>query len=144
MAGTEDTPEAGVAVADAAALDRRLNGHAAAPPSSNGADPAVVDAAPSLPAVVAPRPAYRPRRTGWARWAPAAASGLCIGAVIVITLWQLHPSLLLSNTTTTGGDTGAHYAMPLFLRNVLLPHLHLTGWDPGWYDGFPLYTYYFV
>ena len=20
----------------------------------------------------------------------------------------------------------------------------LTGWDPGWYDGFPLYTYYFV
>ena len=25
-----------------------------------------------------------------------------------------------------------------------LVHGHLTGWDPGWYDGFPLYTFYFT
>ena len=59
-------------------------------------------------------------------------------------LWQLHPSLLLSTSTPTGGDNGGHYAMPAFLRSGLLSHGQLTGWDPGWYDGFPLYTYYFV
>jgi hypothetical protein len=30
------------------------------------------------------------------------------------------------------------------LRSGILSHFQLTGWDPGWYDGFPLYTYYFV
>ena len=64
-------------------------------------------------------------------------------SVIVVTLSQLHPSLLLTNTTTTGGDTGAHIAMPKYLE-TLLSHGHLTGWDPGWYDGFPLYTFYFT
>ena len=34
--------------------------------------------------------------------------------------------------------------MPAFLKSGLLSHGQLTGWDPGWYDGFPLYTYYFV
>ena len=68
---------------------------------------------------------------------------ITIASVIVVTLSQLHPSLLLTNTTTTGGDTGAHIAMPKYLETLLL-HGHLTGWDPGWYDGFPLYTFYFT
>ena len=51
--------------------------------------------------------------------------------------------MLLTDTTTTGGDTGAHIAMPKFLE-TLISHGHLTGWDPGWYDGFPLYTFYFT
>ena len=68
---------------------------------------------------------------------------ITIASVIVVTLWQLHPSMLLTNTTTTGGDTGAHIAMPKFLES-LVSHGHLTGWDPGWYDGFPLYTFYFT
>ena len=33
--------------------------------------------------------------------------------------------------------------MPAFVQHYLLPHFHLTGWDPGWYDGFPIYTFYF-
>jgi hypothetical protein len=64
--------------------------------------------------------------------------------VLAVTLWQLHPGLLVSSSTTTGGDNGGHYALPAYLGSALLPHWHLTGWDPGWYDGFPLYTYYFV
>jgi hypothetical protein len=67
-----------------------------------------------------------------------------IAAVIAVVLWQLHPSLLFSSTTTTGGDNGGHYALPAFLNSGLLTHGQLTGWDPSWYDGFPLYTYYFV
>ena len=34
-------------------------------------------------------------------------------------------------------------ALPAFLKTDLLPQGRLTGWDPGWYDGFPLYTFYF-
>ena len=74
---------------------------------------------------------------------PGAITVVTIASVIVVTLWQLHPSMLLTNTTTTGGDTGAHIAMPKFLE-TLVSHGHLTGWDPGWYDGFPLYTFYFT
>jgi hypothetical protein len=70
------------------------------------------------------------------------ATLLAVAGVVVVTLWQLHPSLLLSNTTTTGGDTGAHYMMPAFFSTNLFPHL--TGWDPDWYDGYPVYTFYFV
>jgi hypothetical protein len=72
------------------------------------------------------------------------ATIVCVVSVVVVVLWRLHPSLLLSNSTPTGGDNGGHFAMPAFLRSNLLPHGQLTGWDPGWYDGFPLYTYYFV
>ena len=67
---------------------------------------------------------------------------MIVGATAVA-LWQLHPELLVAATTTTGGDTGAHVALPAFLRSDLLPHFQLTGWDPGWYDGFPVYTFYF-
>jgi hypothetical protein len=69
---------------------------------------------------------------------------LVIAALTAVVLWQLHPSLLLTNTTTTGGDNGGHYAMPYFLGHNLIPHGQLTGWYPGWFDGIPLYTFYFV
>ncbi len=64
-------------------------------------------------------------------------------AVIVVTLWSLHPNLVFSNSLITGGDTGAHLAMPAFLRSQG-DVFHLTPWYPGWFDGMPAYTYYFV
>ena len=64
-------------------------------------------------------------------------------AVIFITVWELHPSLIFSNTLITGGDTGSHLAAPAYLRTTGNP-FDFTPWDPGWFDGFPLYTYYFV
>ena len=79
------------------------------------------------------------RASAWPAWANAAA----IVGVIGIALWQLHPNLLVANTTTAGGDTGAHVMLPAFLKSNLLSHGRLTGWDPGWYDGFPAYTFYF-
>jgi hypothetical protein len=75
---------------------------------------------------------------------PSAVTALCIASVVAVTLWQLHPSLLLSTSTTTGGDNGGHYGLPAFLNSGLLPHGQVTGWDRSWYDGFPLYTYYFI
>src|SRR3984957_8427325 len=79
------------------------------------------------------------RRPNW----PALATLLAPVAVIVVVLLAMHPLLLLTNSTTTGGDTGSHVALAAFLRTNLLPNFHLTGWDPGWYDGFPLFTFYF-
>ena len=89
-----------------------------------------------------PRHARISSRGSW-WWVPGAITVITIAGVIVVTLSQLHPGMLLTNTTTTGGDTGAHIAMPKFLES-LVSHGHLTGWDPGWYDGFPLYTFYFT
>ncbi len=76
-------------------------------------------------------------------WVPGAITVVTIVSVIVVTISQLHPGMLFTDTTTTGGDTGAHIAMPKYLE-TLLSHGHLTGWYPGWYDGMPLYTFYFT
>ncbi len=80
----------------------------------------------------------------WPRWLPAVCTLVVIVGVIAVTLWQLHVNLLFTNTTTTGGDTGAHFVMPAYIKSHLLPAARLTGWDPGWYDGYPIYTFYFV
>ena len=79
------------------------------------------------------------RRSAWPAW----ASVVAIVGVAGIALWQLHPELLFANTTTAGGDTGAHVMLPAYLKSNLLAHGKLTGWDPGWYDGYALYTFYF-
>ena len=42
-------------------------------------------------------------------------------------LLTLHPDLILSNNTPTGGDMGAHVYGPAFLRDFLLPHFRLAG-----------------
>lgn len=74
-----------------------------------------------------------------ASWAGLAVVAGVVGFVV----WQLHPSLLLANTTTSGGDTGAHVALAAYLRDHLLPHGQITGWSPWWYDGYPQFTFYF-
>ena len=78
-------------------------------------------------------------RATWPRW----ANLVVVLGVTLVALSQLHPNLLVANTTTAGGDTGAHVMLPAFLKSHLLTHGQLTGWDPDWYDGFPLYTFYF-
>ena len=80
------------------------------------------------------------RRITPSAWAAIVA----IGGVLAFLFWQFHvPSLLFLNTTTAGGDTGAHVALPMYMEQHLLPHGRLTGWDPGWYDGFPVFSFYF-
>ncbi len=75
--------------------------------------------------------------------APFLATLVAVTGVIVVTVWSMDPAQLLTTSTITGGDTGAHVGLAWYLKTVLLPHLHVTGWDPGAYDGFPLYTFYF-
>ena len=68
-------------------------------------EPVTAPAPAPEPAPAPPPRRWLPRRRGWGRAATAAGSLLAIGTVIVVVLWQMHFSLLLSDTTTTGGDT---------------------------------------
>jgi uncharacterized membrane protein len=53
------------------------------------------------------------------------------------------PGLLLSATTTTGGDTASHYPTAVYLKEVLLPAGKILGWDQGNYAGYPIFYHYF-
>ena len=64
-------------------------------------------------------------------------------SVIYVTVTSLHPALLVSSSLITGGDTGSHLALPAYLRSTGNP-LNVTPWYPGWLDGIPAYTYYFI
>ncbi len=57
--------------------------------------------------------------------------------------WQQRPDLLLRNSTTNGGDMGAHVWWPAYVRDHLLPHWRVAGWAPDWYAGFPVGQFYF-
>ena len=58
-------------------------------------------------------------------------------------LGYFNPRLLLSQTITTGGDTGSHYYTAVYLKEVLLPKGKIMGWIQGNYAGFPLFYHYF-
>ena len=79
---------------------------------------------------------------------PSRVEGLVTAAVVAacvaFVLVELHPQLLVADTTPAGGDMGAHVWGPAYLRDHLLPHWRLTGWSPDWYSGFPAYHFYMV
>ncbi|MGH3371401.1 MAG: hypothetical protein ACRDPR_15535, partial [Nocardioidaceae bacterium] len=76
--------------------------------------------------------------------APPVIDVLVVVGVMLFTFAQLHPSLLVADTTPAGGDMGAHVWGPAYLRDHLLPTGRLTGWAPDWYAGFPAYQFYMV
>lgn len=75
--------------------------------------------------------------------AASVVSVICVAGCIAFVLWQLDPILLFRDTTTSGGDTGAHVLVAKYLETHLLPHFQVTGWSPDWFDGLPLLTFYF-
>ncbi len=62
----------------------------------------------------------------------------------VILLNVVHWNLVTTDNTPTGGDMGSHVMGPAYLRDHLLNNFKLTGWNPYWYDGFPMYRFYMV
>lgn len=87
--------------------------------------------------------AAAPRRSRWRPTAQSVITAAVLVAAVGFTLSQLHPDLLVANTTTAGGDMGAHVWTPAYLRDHLLPQGRITGWTPDWYAGFPALTFYF-
>jgi hypothetical protein len=62
---------------------------------------------------------------------------------VAVVVW-LDPGGVVSTSTPTGGDMGAHVWGPAFLRDELLPAGSLRGWTPEWYAGMPAMQFYMV
>ncbi len=80
--------------------------------------------------------------TGHERWARLATFVVVAGATAFV-IAQMHPGLLFLNTEDVGGDNAAHITAPYYMIHYLLPHGEIAGWDSWWFDGFPLYVFYF-
>ena len=66
-----------------------------------------------------------------------------VAACSVIIFLILNPGLILSATTPSGGDMGAHVIGPAYLRDTLLPNGQFQGWSNAWFAGFPIFYFYF-
>lgn len=141
----EPDGEAGVAEAerDDGATSDHVDGagQTAAPERTDGPD----GAEPGVPEPPSAEP------SGWHHFVDRHANALRIAVdVTVVTvctlfvLLQLGPRNLISDTTPSGGDMGAHVWGPAYLRDYLLPNLQLSGWSPDWYAGFATYQFYMV
>jgi hypothetical protein len=64
-------------------------------------------------------------------------------ATSLVILIVMNPGLILSATTPTGGDMGAHVFGPAYLRDTLLPEGRILGWSNDWFAGFPAFYFYF-
>ncbi|MFP5322148.1 MAG: hypothetical protein ACLGIC_09920 [Acidimicrobiia bacterium] len=98
------------------------------------------DAEPPEPSAAEGAPPAPVDRPGLRR----AVDVLVVAASALFVFWQLHPDLLLAETTPAGGDMGAHVWAFAHLRDHLLPDLRLSGWAPDWYAGFPVFQFYMV
>lgn len=67
-----------------------------------------------------------------------------VGGSTLAALQVVHPDLIFTDNTPTGGDMGAHVMGPAFLRDHLLSNFQLSGWSNYWYAGFPIYRFYMV
>ncbi|MHB1988717.1 MAG: glycosyltransferase [Acidimicrobiales bacterium] len=123
--------------------------------SGAGPPPIQMDPAPAPP--ITPRQKNRatgrtggrlplPRATRPSRLGSCAAAVVgCIAVLVTLgfVIGELRPDLIFGPGVDVGGDNGGHIAAPYFLIHYLLPRARLTGWDPWWFDGFPLYVFYF-
>ena len=64
-------------------------------------------------------------------------------SILIFLLFYFKPSLLLTKTITSGGDTASHYPTAEYLRDNLLPKGKISGWTQGNYAGTPLFQFYF-
>jgi hypothetical protein len=83
-----------------------------------------------------------PRATRGEAISKALGFAAVAGATIFV-IWQIRLGLIFSPNMDVGGDNAGHVATPYFLIHDLLPQGRLTGWDPQWFEGFPLYVFYF-
>ncbi|MCX6820547.1 MAG: 6-pyruvoyl-tetrahydropterin synthase-related protein [Candidatus Aenigmarchaeota archaeon] len=72
------------------------------------------------------------------------ADAIVLLAIFGFLLSYFKPELMLSLTTTAGGDTASHFYPAEYLRDALLPAGRLVGWAPGWYGGLPMFQFYFL
>ena len=70
-------------------------------------------------------------------------AAVVVASCVAVVAW-LDPGGVVSTSTPTGGDMGAHVWGPAYLRGELLPAWSLRGWTPEWYAGMPAMQFYMV
>jgi hypothetical protein len=68
---------------------------------------------------------------------------LTLAGISLVILVVMNPWWIISATTPSGGDMGAHVLGPAFLRDSLLPEGRILGWSNDWFAGFPAFYFYF-
>jgi hypothetical protein len=68
---------------------------------------------------------------------------LTLAGISLVILVVMNPWFIVTSTTPTGGDMGAHVLGPAFLRDSLLPEGRVMGWSNDWFAGFPAFYFYF-
>ena len=68
---------------------------------------------------------------------------LALAGISLTILVVLNPWWIVTPTTPTGGDMGAHVFGPAYLRDNLLPQGRILGWSNDWFAGFPAFYFYF-
>ena len=68
---------------------------------------------------------------------------MLVAGTVAFVFFQLQPGLLLGPNMDVGGDTAGHVVAVSYFIHHLLARGHLSGWDPQWFGGFPLYVFYF-
>ncbi|MGD9791851.1 MAG: 6-pyruvoyl-tetrahydropterin synthase-related protein [Acidimicrobiia bacterium] len=143
----EETNDGAVATADLVVLDvaltdaERLGLDLSGSPVESST---IVAEQPEVDADGAPQPRRSQRIASWvAAHAVGLTSFVIVAGSVFMVLWTLHPELILSPSTPTGGDNGAHVPTAAYLRDYLLPQGRLFGWMPDNYGGFPILQFYF-
>src|SRR3954469_21950661 len=85
------------------------------------------------------------------RWVGVAVVVACVVLIFAVSNygmfrwppWHMGHGALFDNTTTNGGDMGAHVWWPWFMREHWFGRFRLAGWSPDWYAGFPVGQFYF-
>lgn len=73
----------------------------------------------------------------------AVATFLCAVVLLWFIFDHIPPTLLLQDTTTTGGDTVAHNYLASHLQYSIGTQGRIVSWAQGWWCGFPMFQYYF-
>ncbi|MGH8952607.1 MAG: hypothetical protein ACRDX9_14455 [Acidimicrobiia bacterium] len=68
---------------------------------------------------------------------------LTLAGISLVIFVVMNPWWIVSSTTPTGGDMGAHVLGPAYLRDTLLPEGRILGWSNDWFAGFPAFYFYF-
>jgi len=85
---------------------------------------------------------HKPRRDGLLDPGSLVSLAVVAGSSAFV-IAQVHPSLIFGPNMDVGGDTAAHVVAVYYFIHHILNHGRLSGWDPQWFGGFPLYVFYF-
>jgi hypothetical protein len=81
-----------------------------------------------------------PRRIPKQAWTLSIVTAIAASLGI---FWFLGPANIFSQGLISSGDMSGHFLNAWWTTTHYLPHGQLSGWFPGYYNGFPLYTFYF-